>query len=189
MTIANDRILDDALSLSTDVRIDLVEKLLRSLNPPIDEDIDRIWTQEVERRIAQIEDGEVELVPGEEVFAKLFKIQSLVRLRNKIRDFASDDAKSRSRVYATAVRSILTSGATDKRRAPRFKLGGLLLFHGQHPLGHGQAVGHLVVFHLRGHRLERSRGFRFAGGIFPGTRRRPRNGRRIPARPSAKARH
>ena len=92
MTIANDRILDDALSLSADARIDLVEKLLKSLNPPIDEDIDRIWTQEVERRIAQIEDGEVELVPGEEVFAKLFKI-------HKIRDFASDDAKFR--VYAT----------------------------------------------------------------------------------------
>jgi hypothetical protein len=42
-----------------------------SLNLPIDEEIDRLWVEEAERRIAQIETGEVKLVPVEEVFNKI----------------------------------------------------------------------------------------------------------------------
>jgi len=68
---ANDRVVEEALSLPADVRIALVEKLLRSLNLPVDEDIDRLWAEEAERRVAQIAEGKAELVPGEEVFAKI----------------------------------------------------------------------------------------------------------------------
>ena len=48
-----------------------MEKLITSLNLPIDEDIDRLWAEEAERRISQIEAGEIKLVPGEEVFSKI----------------------------------------------------------------------------------------------------------------------
>jgi putative addiction module component (TIGR02574 family) len=54
-----------------DVRLSLVERLLASLNLPIDEEIDRLWAEEAERRVSQIEEGKVKLVPGEEVFNRI----------------------------------------------------------------------------------------------------------------------
>jgi len=38
---------------------------------PNQEQIDRLWAEESERRIARIDRGDVELVPGEEVFNKI----------------------------------------------------------------------------------------------------------------------
>ena len=71
MTAITDRVTEEALSLPADIRLNLVEKLITSLNLPIDKDIDRLWAKEAERRISQIEAGEVRLVPGEEVFFKI----------------------------------------------------------------------------------------------------------------------
>jgi putative addiction module component (TIGR02574 family) len=71
VTTVIDRVTEEALSLPTDARLGLVEKLLTSLNLPIDEEINRLWAEEAERRANQIEDGEAKLVPGEEVFAKI----------------------------------------------------------------------------------------------------------------------
>ena len=71
MATTTDRVIEDALSLPADVRLSLVEKLLTSLNLPIDEEIDRIWAKEAELRVSQIEEGTAKLVPGEEVFAKI----------------------------------------------------------------------------------------------------------------------
>jgi len=71
MATTNDRVVEEALSLPADVRLSLVEKLLMSLNLPIDEEIDHLWAEEAERRISQIEAGEVKLVTGEEVFDKI----------------------------------------------------------------------------------------------------------------------
>ena len=71
MTATTDRVTEEALSLPADIRLNLVEKLITSLNLPIDEDIDRLWAKEAERRVSQIETGEVRLVPGEEVFSKI----------------------------------------------------------------------------------------------------------------------
>ena len=66
-----DRVTEDALSLPAEGRLILVEQLLKSLNLPIEEDIDRLWAEEVEFRISQIESGKSKLVPGEEVFSKI----------------------------------------------------------------------------------------------------------------------
>ena len=71
MTEINDRIIEEALALPEDIRLNLIEKLLKSLNLPIDEDIDHLWAKEAERRVAQIEENKTELVPGEEVFNRL----------------------------------------------------------------------------------------------------------------------
>ena len=71
MSTVSDKVLDEVLSLSADARMSLVEKLLTSLNLPTQSEIDRLWVEEAERRVAQIDRGEVELIPGEEVFAKL----------------------------------------------------------------------------------------------------------------------
>ena len=71
MAEITDRVIEEALSLPADIRLNLVEKLITSLNLPINEDIDRLWAEEAERRISQIEAGEVKLVPGEEIFSKI----------------------------------------------------------------------------------------------------------------------
>lgn len=71
MTTTRDRVIEEALSLPADVRLNLVEKLLTSLNLPINEEIDRLWAEEAEHRVSQIEAGEVKMVPGEEVFSKI----------------------------------------------------------------------------------------------------------------------
>ncbi|MFH0726093.1 MAG: addiction module protein [Pseudomonadota bacterium] len=71
MATIDDRVIEDALSLPADIRLNLIEKLLVSLNLPIDEEIDRIWAQEAEQRISEIEEGKAKLVPGDDVFAKI----------------------------------------------------------------------------------------------------------------------
>jgi len=71
MGTTSHRVIEEALSLPADIRLSLVEKLLTSLNLPTDEEIDRLWAEEAERRVSQIEAGEVKLVPGEEVFSKI----------------------------------------------------------------------------------------------------------------------
>ena len=71
MPTAADRVVDEALDLPADARIGLVNRILASLNLPTRPDIDKMWAEEAERRVVQIDRGEVELVPGEEVFAKI----------------------------------------------------------------------------------------------------------------------
>ena len=68
--IAN-KVFEEALSLPSDERVSLVEKRLTSLNLPIQAEIDRLWAEEAERRVSQIDRGDVELIPGDEVFAKI----------------------------------------------------------------------------------------------------------------------
>lgn len=71
MATTNDRVIEEALSLPADIRLSLIEKLLTSLNLPIDEEIDRLWAEEAERRVSQIEEGKIKMVPGEEVFVRI----------------------------------------------------------------------------------------------------------------------
>ena len=52
MATANNRVIEEALSLPADVRLNLIERLLMSLNLPIDEEIDRLWAEEAERRVS-----------------------------------------------------------------------------------------------------------------------------------------
>ena len=67
------KVFDEALSLPADARVSLVEKLLSSLNLPPQPEIDRLWAEEAEKRIAQIDKGEVKLVPGKRVFSDIRK--------------------------------------------------------------------------------------------------------------------
>jgi putative addiction module component (TIGR02574 family) len=68
--ISKDELISEAVSLPVEIRLQLVEKLLESLNPS-HKDIDKLWATEVERRIAEIDRGGVETVPGDDVFRKL----------------------------------------------------------------------------------------------------------------------
>ena len=71
MSVIANKVVEEALSLPSDERVSLVEKLLMSLNLPIQAEIDQLWMEEAERRVSQIERGDVELIPGNEVFAKI----------------------------------------------------------------------------------------------------------------------
>ncbi|MFH0968656.1 MAG: addiction module protein [Methanobacteriota archaeon] len=71
MTVVTDKVFDEALSLPSDARMSLVEKLLASLNLPTHAEIDLLWAEEAERRVSQIDQGKVELISGDDVFAKI----------------------------------------------------------------------------------------------------------------------
>ena len=70
--LKTDELIDEAMSLPVELRAQLIDKLLKSLNPSQAE-IDKLWALEAEKRVADIEAGKVQLVPGEEVFEKVRK--------------------------------------------------------------------------------------------------------------------
>ncbi|MCU0914449.1 MAG: addiction module protein [Planctomycetes bacterium] len=67
-----EELINEAISLPVELRAQLVDELLKSLNPSQAE-IDELWSEEAERRVAEIETGQVRVIPGEEVFDKLRK--------------------------------------------------------------------------------------------------------------------
>lgn len=70
--LTTNELIDEAISLPVELRAQLVDKLLRSLNPSQDE-IDKLWAIEAERRVAEIESGQVQTTPGDEVFEEFRK--------------------------------------------------------------------------------------------------------------------
>jgi len=73
MTKTTAKLADQVLSLPCEDRIYLVDRLLKSLNSPSSEEIDRAWAEEAERRLDEIESGTIKAIPGEQVFAKIRK--------------------------------------------------------------------------------------------------------------------
>jgi putative addiction module component (TIGR02574 family) len=71
MTTATAKLADQVLSLPCEDRIYLVDKLIESLNAPSREEIERLWAEEAERRIEELDSGKVEAIPGEQVFAEI----------------------------------------------------------------------------------------------------------------------
>ena len=57
--------------LSPEDRARLAEELLASLEESPSEEVDAAWDAEIQERIAEVEAGTVELVPSEEVFARV----------------------------------------------------------------------------------------------------------------------
>ncbi len=66
-------IIDKISDLPVTQRAAIADKILQTLNEPNTE-IEKAWMKEVDRRAAQVENGEVELVPVEEVFKELREI-------------------------------------------------------------------------------------------------------------------
>ena len=68
MANLNKRIVKEALSLPSDMRSALVDKLLESLNVPTQKEVDRLWAAEAEKRIKEIASGKATAIPGNQVF-------------------------------------------------------------------------------------------------------------------------
>ena len=76
MTQALAQILEDAEQLSTPERAELADRLVESLAHDIPPDIAQAQIAEVRRRIAQVEAGEVALIPGDEALAQVRRLVS-----------------------------------------------------------------------------------------------------------------
>ena len=70
--MAMKELIAEAISLPVEERAILADTILRSLNPP-DSDMDRRWVAVARRRLAELRSGQVEAVPGDEVFMKIWK--------------------------------------------------------------------------------------------------------------------
>lgn len=66
--LAIERLTHDALTLPENERAQLVQTLLKSLEPSIDEGVDAAWDAEIARRIESVRQGTAEGRPAEEVF-------------------------------------------------------------------------------------------------------------------------
>ena len=65
-------LIDEAISLPIEERAILVDSLLQSMNP-LDKENDQKWALEAKRRFEELRSGKVQSIPGEEVFAKIWK--------------------------------------------------------------------------------------------------------------------
>lgn len=70
---------NSALKLDEKHRAELAKRLINSLDPQVDEDIEQAWIDEVHRRKEEITSGKVTPIPGEEVHKEARKLLNKVR--------------------------------------------------------------------------------------------------------------
>ncbi len=68
-TLAN-RVTTEAMLLPSNERIILVDELIKSLNLPLQDSIDKAWAIEAEKRVEDLNRGSAKTIDGEEVFRK-----------------------------------------------------------------------------------------------------------------------
>jgi putative addiction module component (TIGR02574 family) len=71
MTQKSQAVLEEALKLTAHERAEVAEQLLASLDEGPDAEVERAWQEEVQRRLQQIDRGEVKPIPWEEVQKRL----------------------------------------------------------------------------------------------------------------------
>lgn len=67
-------LVEEAKQLPYGERAELIEQLIAASAENIDPAVEKAWGDEVTRRLKEIEDGKVQLIPGEEVMARARKI-------------------------------------------------------------------------------------------------------------------
>lgn len=65
-------LIEAVVSLPVDERAIVADAVLRSLDAP-ESEIDRKWVQVAQRRLAEVRAREIKPIPGEQVFAKVWK--------------------------------------------------------------------------------------------------------------------
>jgi putative addiction module component (TIGR02574 family) len=79
MSPAVAQILGEAEQLSVPERAELADRIVESLAHEIPADIAQAQIAEVRRRIAQVEAGEVAIIPGEEALAQVRQLLAFAR--------------------------------------------------------------------------------------------------------------
>jgi putative addiction module component (TIGR02574 family) len=68
-----DAILNAAMELSDEERVDLADRLFSTLSDEYRTEVDRAWAEEIDRRAKEIDEGRVTLVPWDEVRDRMLK--------------------------------------------------------------------------------------------------------------------
>lgn len=61
----------EAIALPVEERAMIVDSLLKSINPP-EVDIDKKWASVAKRRLEELRAGQVDAIPGDEVFQRIW---------------------------------------------------------------------------------------------------------------------
>ena len=73
-------LLDKVLALSVEDRGVIIDRLVESLDAgPVEEGVEAAWSDEIKRRVEEIQSGKVEMISGEEVDRRLRTRLSNVR--------------------------------------------------------------------------------------------------------------
>ena len=72
MTLEEQKLFNEIESLPIDIKTKLIEKLLKSITP-LNENIDKAWIQEANKRKEEIEENQVLLIDGKKVFEDISK--------------------------------------------------------------------------------------------------------------------
>ncbi|HEY5551897.1 MAG TPA: addiction module protein [Opitutaceae bacterium] len=67
-------IVEEARQMPYGERAELIERLIADSAKHVDPKIEKAWGDEAMRRLKEIEDGKVKLIPGEQVMARARKI-------------------------------------------------------------------------------------------------------------------
>ena len=76
MSTESHNLLQQALSLPESDRAAIAASLFHSLDAEIDEDADQLWDAEIKRRLVEIDSGAVDLVPWDDVMAKMRQLRN-----------------------------------------------------------------------------------------------------------------
>jgi putative addiction module component (TIGR02574 family) len=71
MSSRGTQVLKEALSLPPAERAEIADRLLSSLDPPSQEQIDALWGKEAEERLDAFSRGEIKAIPAKEVFERV----------------------------------------------------------------------------------------------------------------------
>lgn len=71
MSSESHEILQSALALPETERAGIAASLILSLDSETDDDADAAWAEEIQRRIASVDNGEVKLIPWDEVMLEM----------------------------------------------------------------------------------------------------------------------
>lgn len=66
-----EHLLQSALSLPPGDRADIAASLIQSLDDVVDADADAAWADEIKRRIESIDNGQVSLIPWDQVMREM----------------------------------------------------------------------------------------------------------------------
>jgi putative addiction module component (TIGR02574 family) len=73
MSSRGSEVLKEALSLPAAERAEIAERLLSSLDPPSQENMDLLWGKEAEERLDALDRGEIKTVSARQVFRQAGK--------------------------------------------------------------------------------------------------------------------
>jgi putative addiction module component (TIGR02574 family) len=77
MPMTLDQIVEETRQMPTDVVAELIDRILLARHGGIEPEVQAAWKTEIDRRMAEIQEGKVQGIPVEESLARIRKIVGL----------------------------------------------------------------------------------------------------------------